>query len=89
MAHQKDSSGITKKQVLAETIRFQQYREKTVDEIIHQLHVYEKKYRMRSEIFFRLFVGTPLEHQGEFLDWIACYRQYFRTLQSLIIPFSC
>lgn len=57
-------------------------REKVISELVTQLHVYEKKYRMRSEIFFKLVVGTPLEDQEEFLDWATCYRQYFKIMQS-------
>ncbi|MGH7600488.1 MAG: hypothetical protein ACREOI_29385 [bacterium] len=57
-------------------------REKIISTLVEQLHAYEKKYRMRSEIFFKLIVGTPLEDQEDFLDWATCYRQYFKLFQA-------
>ena len=61
-------------------------RQLTNDEVTarltQQLHAYEKKYNMRSEIFYKLIVGTPLEDQPDFIDWSMCYRTYFRLLSS-------
>ncbi|MCI0618341.1 hypothetical protein L0244_35640 [bacterium] len=82
----RNSSQKDKDQSLAEVLCFEPNREKTIDEIIQQLHAFEKKYRMRSEIFFKLFVGTPLERQDEFHEWAICYRQYFKILQNIILP---
>ncbi|MFQ6042672.1 MAG: hypothetical protein ACE5PV_17585, partial [Candidatus Poribacteria bacterium] len=48
----------------------------------NELHSYERKYRMRSEVFYRLIVGTPLEDNTDFIAWAMCYRSYFRTMQS-------
>lgn len=56
--------------------------EHAIGKLVEQLHAYEKKYRMRSEVFFKFIVGTPAEDQEDFLDWAMCYRQYFRLLQS-------
>lgn len=47
-----------------------------------ELHNYEKKYRMRSEVFYKLIVGTPLEDNPDFIAWAMCYRSYFRVLQT-------
>jgi hypothetical protein len=73
---------ITKEQFLAEAMRYEPDREKMISTLVEQLHAYEKKYRMRSEIFFKLIVGTPLEDQEDFLDWATCYRQYFKLFQA-------
>jgi len=82
MSTRKASSKITKEQFLAEAMRREPKREKIINALVKQLHAYEKKYRMRSEIFFKLIVGTPLEDQHDFLDWAMCYREYFKIFQS-------
>jgi len=46
-----------------------------------QLHAFEKKYNLRSEVFYRLIVGTPAEDQPDFLKWAICYRSYFHAMQ--------
>ena len=51
---------------------------KLAEELIH----YEKKYKMRSEVFFKIIVGTPAEDTPDFLTWASCYRSYFRLFQS-------
>jgi hypothetical protein len=78
----KSSRKITKEQFLAGAMRYEPDREKMITTLVEQLHAYEKKYRMRSEIFFKLIVGTPLEDQEDFLDWATCYRQYFKLFQA-------
>ena len=45
----------------------------------NKLHNYETKYRMRSEVFYKLIVGTPLEDNPDFIAWAMCYRSYFRA----------
>ena len=55
---------------------------KAIAKLTQQLYEYEQKYNMRSEVFYKLIVGTPLEDQPDFIDWAMCYRAYFRTLQS-------
>jgi hypothetical protein len=83
MRKQKTLPQITKEQFLAGIMsRGEPDREKIINDLVTQLHAYEKKYRMRSEIFFKLIVGTPVEDQEEFLDWAMCYRQYFKLVQS-------
>ena len=56
--------------------------DKTIAELAEQLHEYEKKYNLRSEIFYKLIVGTPAEDFPDFITWAMCYRSYFRMLQS-------
>jgi len=48
----------------------------------NKLHNYETKYGMRSEVFYKLIVGTPLEDNPDFIAWAMCYRSYFRVLQT-------
>ena len=35
--------------------------DQAVSELTETLQVYERKYKLRSEIFYRLIVGTPAE----------------------------
>jgi hypothetical protein len=56
--------------------------DKTISKLAEQLHQYEKKYNLRSEIFYKVIVGTPAEDVPDFIAWAMCYRSYFRTLQS-------
>jgi len=56
--------------------------DKAIAKLAEQLHRYEKKYNLRSEIFYKLIVGTPAEDTSDFIEWAICYRSYFRTLQS-------
>ena len=53
-----------------------------IKKLTEELHHYEKKYKMRSEIFFNVIVGTPAEDIPDFLAWASCYRSYFRLFQS-------
>jgi len=53
-----------------------------IAKLLEQLQEYEKKYNLRSEIFYKLIVGTPAEDSPDFIAWAMCYRSYFRTLQS-------
>ena len=55
---------------------------KAIAKLSEQLHQYEKKYNLRSEIFYKIIVGTPAEDTPDFISWAMCYRTYFRTLQS-------
>jgi len=86
MRKQKASNKITKEQFLARVMSHEPDREKIVKEILQELHAYEMKYQMRSEIFFKLFAGTPLEDQPDFLDWAMCYRGYLQIFQSQFSP---
>ena len=45
---------------------------KAIAELTQQLYEYEQKYNMRSEVFYKLIVGTPLEDQPDFIDWAMC-----------------
>jgi hypothetical protein len=53
-----------------------------ISELADELHTYESKYHMRSEVFYALIVGTPAEDTPDFVNWAMCYRNYFRALQT-------
>ena len=81
MATRKTTRRITKKEfvkiVTRGTLSSDQVIRKTMDELQH----YERKYGMRSEVFYALIPGTPAEDHPDFLQWAICYRSYFRALQ--------
>jgi len=56
--------------------------DQAIAKLTEELQQYERKYRLRSEIFYRLIVGTPLEDTPDFISWGMCYRSYFRLMQS-------
>ena len=56
--------------------------DRAIAKLSQQLHEYEEKYNLRSEIFYKLIVGTPAEDTPDFIAWAMCYRSYFRSLQS-------
>lgn len=62
--------------------RFELTSNKAITRLSEQLHHYEKKYNLRSEIFYKIIVGTPAEDTPDFIAWAMCYRSYFRTLKS-------
>ena len=64
---------------LARVISHETDRKQVLRVLLEKLHAYEIKYRIRSEIFFKLFAGTPLIKQPDFLDWANCYHEYFRV----------
>jgi hypothetical protein len=53
-----------------------------ISKLAAELNTYEKKYNMRSEVFYNLIAGTPAEDTPDFINWAICYRSYFQTLQS-------
>ncbi len=88
MPKRKTTPKITKEEFLARVMSYEPNLDHAISELVEQLHAYEKKYRMRSEIFFKLIVGTPAEDQEDFLDWSMCYRQYFRILRYSTIAYN-
>ena len=56
--------------------------DRVISKLSEELQKYEKKYKLRSEIFYKLIVGTPAEDTPDFIAWAICYRSYFRTIQS-------
>lgn len=56
--------------------------DRALTRLTEQLHQYERKYNMRSEVFYQLIAGTPAEDHPDFIAWAICYRSYFRTLKA-------
>jgi hypothetical protein len=56
--------------------------DQAISKLSEQLRQYEKKYNLRSEIFYKLIVGTLAEDTPDFISWAMCYRSYLRVIQS-------
>jgi len=61
-------------------------RQRALAQLTERLQQYEKKYNLRSEVFYKLIVGTPAEDNPDFLAWAVCYRSYFRALKAHLAP---
>lgn len=72
---------MTKREFLQRVLNGQLTANSALTRLTEQLHEYEKKYHMRSEVFYQLIVGTPAEDHPDFLAWAICYRSYFRAVQ--------
>ena len=73
---------MSKEKFVREISNFELPTDTAIAKLSQQLHEYEEKYNLRSEIFYKLIVGTPAEDTPDFIGWTMCYRSYFRTLQS-------
>jgi hypothetical protein len=73
---------MTKKQFVKAVARGTLPADQVIGKMVDELQLYERKYGMRSEVFYALIPGTPAEDQPDFLNWAICYRRYFRALQS-------
>ena len=73
---------MSKEEFIREVSNFEFSTDAAIAKLSQQLHEYEEKYNLRSEIFYKLIVGTPAEDTPDFISWAMCYRSYFRTLQS-------
>ena len=82
MHGKKQSSRMTKAAFIRRVSAGTLSADTVIAELTDQLHTYENKYKMRSEVFYGLIVGTPAEDTPDFLNWAMCYRSYFRALQS-------
>ena len=58
--------------------------DRAIKELSEELQQYERKYGLRSEIFYKLIAGTPAEDIPDFISWGICYRSYFRLIQSKV-----
>lgn len=76
------SKKMSKEEFIQKVSSFELSPDMAIAKLAEQLHEYEKKYKLRSEIFYKLIVGTPAEDIPDFISWAMCYRSYFRTLQS-------
>jgi hypothetical protein len=82
MAPRKNTQRMTKKQFVKMVTRGALSTDQVIGKMVDELQRYERKYGMRSEVFYALIPGTPAEDQPDFLNWAICYRSYFRALQS-------
>jgi hypothetical protein len=82
MSSQKKTWRMTKKQFIKVVARGTLSADPVIGKLVDELQIYERKYGMRSEVFYALIPGTPAEDQPDFLNWAICYRSYFRALQS-------
>jgi hypothetical protein len=73
---------LTKQEFLRRVLNGELTTDRALARLTEQLHTYEKKYNMRSEVFYKLIVGTAAEDHPDFLAWALCYRSYFRALQA-------
>lgn len=73
---------MSKEKFIREISNLQLSTDTAIANLSKQLHEYEEKYNLRSEIFYKLIVGTPAEDTPDFIAWAMCYRSYFRILQS-------
>jgi len=82
MKMKKSPKTMTKKRFMHHVTSGALSADKVLAKLSEDLYLYEKKYNMRSEVFYNLIVGTPAEDSPDFINWAICYRSYFRTLQS-------
>ncbi len=82
MAARKTAKRMTKREFLEKVTHGALSSDHTTAKIVAELQRYEQKYRMRSEVFYALIVGTPAEDHPDFVQWAICYRSYFRALQA-------
>ena len=82
MAVRKKTQRMTKKQFVKMLARGALSTDQVIGKMVDELQGYERKYGMRSEVFYALIPGTLAEDQPDFLNWAICYRSYFRALQS-------
>jgi hypothetical protein len=82
MAVRKTKPRMTKKQFVKMVTRGTLSADQAIGKMVDELQRYERKYGMRSEVFYALIPGTPAEDQADFINWAICYRSYFRALQS-------
>ncbi len=74
----------TKEDFLNRVISGRLSTDRALAKLTEQLHQYERKYNMRSEVFYHLIVGTPAEDHPDFISWAICYRSYFRALRARV-----
>jgi hypothetical protein len=82
MAIRKTANRMTKKEFLKKMARGSLSADHVIAKMVDELQRFERKYGMRSEVFYALIPGTPAEDHPDFLHWAICYRSYFRALQA-------
>ncbi len=82
MAAHRTLKPMTKKEFVKKISRGALTTDQVIGKMVDELQGFERKYGMRSEVFYALIPGTPAEDHPDFLQWAICYRSYFRTLQA-------
>ena len=82
MAARNTSKRMTKREFVRRIRRGTLATDQAIGKLVNELQSYERKYGMRSEVFYALIPGTPAEDHPDFLEWASCYRSYFRALQA-------
>jgi len=82
MSSPKKARRMTKQRFVKVVARSTLSADQVIGKMVDELQLYERKYGMRSEVFYALIPGTPAEDQPDFVNWAICYRSYFRALQS-------
>ena len=82
MAVRRTPKRISKKEFVEQISRGALTTDQVIGKMVDELQGFERKYGMRSEVFYALIPGTPAEDHPDFLQWAICYRSYFRTLQA-------
>jgi len=82
MAVRRTLKHMTKKEFLKKVTHGTLSADQVIGKMVDELQRYERKYGMRSEVFYALIPGTPAEDHPDFLQWAICYRSYFRALQA-------
>jgi hypothetical protein len=67
---------LSKQEFVEKISKLELSEDRAIAELSEELQQYERKYRLRSEIFYRLIVGTPAEDTPDFISWGICYRSY-------------
>jgi hypothetical protein len=83
MTTRKTKSRMSKQRFVKMVMRGRLSGDQAIRKIVDELQGYERKYGMRSEVFYALIPGTPAEDQPDFINWAICYRSYFRTFRPL------
>jgi hypothetical protein len=82
MAVRRTLKRMTKKEFLKKVTHGTLSADHVIGKLVDELQRFERKYGMRSEVFYALIPGTPAEDQPDFIQWAICYRSYFRALQA-------
>jgi len=73
---------MSKEEFVEKISKLELSEDRAISKLSEELQQYEKKYKLRSEIFYKLIAGTPTEDTPDFISWAMCYRSYFRMMQS-------
>jgi len=78
----KNNNRLTKEEFFKRVSTSSISEDQALNKLAEELHFYESKYKMRSEVFMNVIAGTPAEDTPDFLAWKSCYQSYFRLYRS-------